>query len=76
MAQVKKPTLTRKTVAARAPVPPKPKEAIKANCTPEQRYRMIQEAAYFHAEKAGFAGDSLEFWCVAEKEIDAKLKGN
>lgn len=39
--------------------------------TPEQRYQMIAEAAYFLAEKHGFAGrDSALDWVEAEAEID------
>jgi hypothetical protein len=42
--------------------------------TPEERWKMIAEAAYYHAEKRGFAGgDSAEDWMAAESEIDAKL---
>jgi hypothetical protein len=40
----------------------------------EQRYRMVQEAAYFIAEKAGFKGDNLQYWLSAEKEIGKKFK--
>jgi len=39
----------------------------------EERYRMIQEAAYLRAEKAGFAGDPVQFWLEAEREIDSRL---
>lgn len=43
--------------------------------TPEQRYRMIEEAAYFRAEKRGFVGgDVAEDWIQAEAEIDRMLK--
>ena len=42
--------------------------------TPEQRYRMICDAAYFRAEQRGFVGGSPEQdWCDAENEIDQKL---
>jgi len=40
----------------------------------EQRYRMVQEAAYFIAENAGFKGDNLQYWLTAEKEIGKKIK--
>ncbi len=44
--------------------------------TPEQRYRMIAEAAYYLAEKRGFAGgDMAADWLQAEAEIDRKLQG-
>ena len=34
---------------------------------------MIQEAAYFRAEKEGFNGDPWKCWLVAEAEVDALL---
>jgi len=45
----------------------------KSALTPEQRYRMIQESAYFIAEKAGFKGDNVKYWLAAEKEISEKF---
>lgn len=42
--------------------------------TPEERQKMIELAAYFRAEKAGFTGDPHEHWVAAEKEVDAMLK--
>ena len=45
----------------------------KGRITAEERYRMIQEAAYFQAEKAGFECDPWSCWLVAEAEIDAQL---
>ncbi|MEJ2452431.1 MAG: DUF2934 domain-containing protein [Gammaproteobacteria bacterium] len=42
--------------------------------TPEQRQAMIQEAAYYLAEREGFAGHTpLENWLIAEAEIDRQL---
>lgn len=41
--------------------------------TPEERWRMIAEAAYYLAEKRGFAGDSVNDWVEAEKAIDAAV---
>ena len=43
--------------------------------SPEKRRRMIEEAAYFRAEKRGFkGGNTTEDWIAAEKEI-AELLG-
>ena len=39
----------------------------------EERFRLIQEAAYFKAEKEGFNCDPSKCWLVAEAEIDARL---
>lgn len=49
------------------------KQADVAAVTPEQRYRMIQDAAYFIAERNGFVGDNHAYWLEAEQAIDAKL---
>lgn len=50
-----------------------PKKGSKGSITPEQRYRMVQEAAYYIAEKNGFVGDQHHFWVLAEKQIDTQL---
>jgi hypothetical protein len=45
-----------------------------ANVTPEQRLAMIREAAYYRAEKRGFAaGNDAQDWADAEREIDELL---
>ena len=42
---------------------------------PDERNRMIREAAYFRALKRGFKnGDPLQDWVAAEREIDGWLK--
>ena len=41
---------------------------------PEKRAALIAEAAYFRAEKRGFAaGHETEDWLAAESEVDARL---
>jgi len=35
---------------------------------------MIEEAAYYVAERRGFAGTPEEHWAAAEAEIDEKLR--
>ena len=65
-----------KPAAKAAPVAPVAKAAPAAKkpaLSPEQRYQMIQDAAYFIAERHGFNGDSAYFWSLAEAEINAKL---
>jgi hypothetical protein len=43
---------------------------------PEQRAALIAEAAYFRAERRGFApGHEVEDWLAAESEVDARLLG-
>ncbi|MHB1591150.1 MAG: DUF2934 domain-containing protein [Sulfuricella sp.] len=67
----------KKPVAAKAAAPKKPaaKRATvaKSIVTPEQRYCMVAEAAYFHAERHGFLGDQVQDWIAAEVEIAALL---
>lgn len=41
--------------------------------TPEERYRMVQTAAYFIAERNGFGGCATDHWAAAELEIADKL---
>lgn len=55
----------RKAVAAKSPANDRP--------TPEERYRMVQTAAYFIAERNGFQGCSTDHWMAAELEIAARL---
>jgi hypothetical protein len=41
---------------------------------PEKRAALIAEAAYFRAEKRGFApGHEAQDWLAAESEVDARL---
>lgn len=57
-----------------------PKKVVKApstigGITPEQRYRMICDAAYFRAERRGFVGgNAVQDWLDAESEIDELLR--
>jgi hypothetical protein len=72
----KKPAEPKKpAAAAKAPAKTRTRKASKPAVTPEERYRMIQDAAYYIAEKHGFTGDNHGFWLQAEQEIDAKLAG-
>lgn len=68
-----------KPVAAKAPAKKpaaaaaKKPAAKKAGISPEQRYKMVAEAAYYHAERRGFAGDPVQDWIAAEAQIKAQL---
>ena len=44
-----------------------------AKPTLEERYRMVETAAYFIAEQHGFHGRSDEHWAAAERAIAGKL---
>lgn len=61
------------TVKPAAKAPAKPVVSKKPEVSPEQRYRMIQDAAYFIAERHGFNGDSAYFWSLAEAEVNSRL---
>jgi hypothetical protein len=68
-AAVKKPSAPKAPAKKAAPKAAPKKAAL----SPEQRYRMIQDAAYFIAERHGFNGDSAYFWSLAEAEISSTL---
>lgn len=61
--------------AKRAAAPRRPAGRGKSGLvTPEERNRLIAEAAYYKAEKRAFAqGWELGDWIEAEAEIDAQL---
>ena len=69
-------------LAAKAPQSPAPRTAARAAApaasapaaaAPAEIQRLIAEAAYYRAEKRGFAsGDPLADWLEAEREIAAK----
>jgi hypothetical protein len=67
------------SVTPRKPAPRRKTPATKALATtrfvdPEQRAALIAEAAYFRAERRGFApGHETEDWLAAEAEVDARL---
>lgn len=75
MAREKSPTSTtpkkprtRKTAASPQKVAPP------VFVDPEQRAALIAEAAYFRAQRRGFApGGEVEDWLAAEAEVDARL---
>jgi hypothetical protein len=60
-----------KKVTVRKTAAPKAKKA--ATPSPEERYRMVEMAAYFIAERHGFQGNSTEHWAAAELEIAGML---
>jgi hypothetical protein len=68
------------TPTARKRTPRTPVGAGKATLTMarfvdlERRAALIAEAAFFRAEKRGFApGNEVQDWLAAEAEVDAKL---
>ena len=68
-----------KTVTAAAPAPAtkaapatKSAPAVKT-ITQAERQRLIEQAAYFRAEKQGFQGNAQDHWNAALEEITADL---
>lgn len=60
-----------KKVTTRKAAAPKAKATAKPS--PEERYRMVETAAYFIAERHGFQGNSTEHWVEAERQIAGML---
>ena len=60
-----------------------PKTTVTANrkasakvISPQERWQMIADAAFFRAESRGFApGGEIADWLAAEMEVDALLMG-
>ena len=54
------------------------KRAAPVEVTPEERYHLINDVAYFraieHARRGGKSEDPAESWCEAEAAIDAVIK--
>lgn len=48
-----------------------PKATKSGSVSSFERYKMIEVAAYYLAEKNGFAGSSVEYWTQAEQAFDA-----
>lgn len=65
-------------LAPRAQAPRVRRKAAAGNSmttvTPEERHRLVAEAAYFIAERRGFAaGCELDDWLQAEAEVERRL---
>lgn len=66
-ATAKKPAAAKKTATAKSSTR-KTKSGI---ADLELRYRMIEVAAYFIAEKDGFSGNPVDYWIAAEAQISS-----
>jgi len=60
-------------VETAAPVEAAPAAPAVARPSAEERYRMVESAAYFIAEKDGFQGCATHYWTLAEREIAVSL---
>jgi hypothetical protein len=62
-------------VAKPAPAPaPAATKVEQKTITKAERQRLVEQSAYFRAERHGFQGDSSQHWAAAEAEVDADLR--
>ena len=74
----KKTVPTASKAAARAAAPRKSAAAGKAakpKVPAQERNKMVEQEAYYVAEKDGFRGDSRNYWITAEAIVAARLAG-
>jgi len=64
-AAAKKPAAAKKAAA--------PKKAAAWNPGNEERYNLVQVAAYYIAERDNFAGSPVDYWIAAELQISGSL---
>lgn len=67
----KKPVV--KKAVVKKPAVPMSKKVVAAPGA-EERYKMVEVAAYYIAERNGFVGDPSAFWAEAEMQISKLLK--
>lgn len=76
-AKTSKPAAAKKTSAtgttAKKSAPRKTAAPARGKMSAEERYRMVEVAAYFLAERNHFAGNPVEYWSAAEKQISQLL---
>ena len=74
MAKIKTSRPAPKPASGRS-APDAPK-AARSELSPEEVYRLIQEAAYFKAKARGFEpGHEVQDWIEAEQEVRRRLEG-
>lgn len=72
-AATKKPAAPKKSAAAKKPAAAKKAAPKSSKVGPEERYRMVEVAAYFMAERNGFTGSPVDYWTAAEIQITKLL---
>ena len=70
-----KPVSPKKTTTRKASTSKAKTADSSSQISPEERYRMVEVAAYFLAERNSFAGNPVEYWSAAEAQI-SKLLSN
>jgi hypothetical protein len=68
----KKPVTT-KAATNKKPAATKKAAPKSGKIGPEERYRMVEVAAYFLAERNGFTGSPVDYWTAAEIQITKLL---
>ncbi len=68
-----KPAAAKATAAKPASKRAPAKKAAAWNPGNEERYNMIQVAAYYLAERDNFAGNPVEYWSAAEIQVSGML---
>ncbi|MGJ8621105.1 MAG: DUF2934 domain-containing protein [Methylophilaceae bacterium] len=67
----KKATTSKKPATKKTTTKKTPTKARKISA--EERYKMVEIAAYYIAENHQFKGNAIDFWIAAEEEINKKL---
>lgn len=68
-----KKSAAKKSTVTKAVTKTTTKTAKPAKISNEERYRMVEVAAYFMAERNNFKGSPVEYWSAAEAQISALL---
>jgi Protein of unknown function (DUF2934) len=71
-AAVSKPKPVKTAAVKKAPVK-KASKTSSVKISAAERYRMIETAAYFIAERNNFTGNSADYWIAAEAQIKKML---
>ncbi|MCB5189534.1 DUF2934 domain-containing protein [Methylobacillus arboreus] len=72
-AVIAKPAAEKKTTTRKASTSKAKTTDKVSQISPEERYRMVEVAAYFLAERNSFAGNPVEYWTAAEAQISKLL---
>lgn len=67
-------TAAKKTTAAKSAAKPAAKKSKASTANLQERYKMIEVAAYYIAEKNGFSGNPVDYWIAAEAQISSTGK--
>lgn len=81
VSRIKKPTTkssVKKTAPAKKPAVKKPvtkktSTAKKRKISAEERYKMVEIAAYYIAEHNNFQGNAIDFWVTAEAGVSKQI---